>query len=200
MKIFGFGQMPLAGAEGFQIEETTTAQLADIQAMPDDADVAYLTSAAIYGQEGVYEFARLKRSPVVQLRCCCCGGYTKGRQFHNQDTGFGLGTCCVAFVTPRTPEMARTYGTAGVHYAIPDGRAGGQQGEKKPDVYTQVANWHCDGLPSTGLTPEERAAVIESAQGSYLAEHVARTEQELQAMDDKSLIAAHYSAMRDASR
>lgn len=33
--------------------------------------------------------------PIKTLRCCCCGGYSEGRQFHNQDTGYGLGACCV---------------------------------------------------------------------------------------------------------
>ena len=56
--------------------------------------------------------------PVRTLQCCCCGGYTKGRQFYNQDTGHGLGDCCVDFVTPRTEDMQRTYGVAGVHYRV----------------------------------------------------------------------------------
>jgi len=29
--------------------------------------------------------------PVRRLVCCCCGGSITGRQFHNQDTGHGLG-------------------------------------------------------------------------------------------------------------
>lgn len=68
------------------------------------------------------------------------------------------------------------------------------------EIFTQVAQWYCEGMPAAGLTDAERAAVIESAQCSYLSEHVARTEPELQAMDDQSLVAAHYSAMVDASR
>lgn len=56
--------------------------------------------------------------PIRTLQCCCCGGYTRGRQFYNQDTGHGLGDCCVDFVTPRTEDMERTYGVPGVHYRI----------------------------------------------------------------------------------
>ena len=67
-------------------------------------------------------------------------------------------------------------------------------------IFTQVEQWHCQGLPATGLTDAEREAVIESALGFYLAEHVAHTEPELQSMDDHALVATHYAAMVDASR
>lgn len=56
--------------------------------------------------------------PVRQLLCTCCGAVTRGRQFFNQDTGYGLGDCCVAFVTPRVEDMERTYGVSGVHYNV----------------------------------------------------------------------------------
>lgn len=56
--------------------------------------------------------------PIETLRCCCCCGDTEGRQFHNQDTGFGLGACCVEPVKPRVEDMARTYGIEGVHYKL----------------------------------------------------------------------------------
>lgn len=68
------------------------------------------------------------------------------------------------------------------------------------DIFTRVADWHCEGPPVAGLTDAERADVIESAQGSYLAEHVGCTEQELKGLDDRSLVSVHYSAMVDASR
>lgn len=57
---------------------------------------------------------------IQRLICCCCGGYTRGRQFHNQDHGYGLGSCCVEFVKARVQDMAGTYGIAGVHYLLPD--------------------------------------------------------------------------------
>lgn len=65
--------------------------------------------------------------PVRSLICCCCGGRIQGRQFFNQDTGFGLGDCCVEYVSKRTEDMERTYGIAGVHYQIkPEGIASGE--------------------------------------------------------------------------
>lgn len=63
------------------------------------------------------------------------------------------------------------------------------------DIFTKVEQWHIDGLPMSGLTVADRLEVIESSLGSFLAEHVNLSESELQAMDDQSLIAAHYDAM-----
>ena len=68
------------------------------------------------------------------------------------------------------------------------------------DIFTRVSAWYCEGLPIMGLCDEERAEVIESALGSYLAEHVGSPEEELRAMDDTTLVASHYFAMVDASR
>lgn len=56
--------------------------------------------------------------PIVALKCACCGARFHGRQFQNQDTGWGLGNCCVAYVS-RTDDLARTYGIDGVHYNLP---------------------------------------------------------------------------------
>lgn len=60
--------------------------------------------------------------PDMGLRCACCGGWTRGRQWHNQDDGFGLCTSCAERISKReTPEyMERVYGVAGVHYSLPE--------------------------------------------------------------------------------
>lgn len=52
------------------------------------------------------------------LHCCCCGGYFTGRQFHNQDTGYGLGDCCVEYVKGRVEDSEHTYGQRGVHFDL----------------------------------------------------------------------------------
>ncbi|MGP3790502.1 hypothetical protein [Pseudomonas sp. B392_1p] len=60
-------------------------------------------------------------NPIRNLKCCCCGGRYEGRQFHNQDTGWGLGDCCVEYVRPHMDsieDMERTYGLRGVHYNL----------------------------------------------------------------------------------
>lgn len=63
-----------------------------------------------------------------------------------------------------------------------------------------VEHWRCEGLPPGGLTQAQRAQVIEDAMGSYLAEFVAKTEQELLALSDKDLVDTHYWAMHEATR
>ena len=64
----------------------------------------------------------------------------------------------------------------------------------------RVEQWHCAGLPPKGLSAIERTEVIEDARGSFLAEFVGKSEQELKALDDRSLVAAHYWAMHEATR
>ena len=66
------------------------------------------------------------------------------------------------------------------------------------DVILQVELWYCEGVPATGLTDSERAAVIESAQSSFLDEHVAESDGEVQARDDKGRVGTHYRAVVDA--
>ena len=65
--------------------------------------------------------------PIRTLSCCCCGERFQGRQFHNQDTGFGMGPCCADWVLNRRPfgheqmtleEFERTYGKRGLHFGI----------------------------------------------------------------------------------
>lgn len=68
------------------------------------------------------------------------------------------------------------------------------------NIYHKVGFWYRCGVHESGLTEEERKEVIESAQESYLAEHVDMTAEELEALDDETLIQVHYTAMVDASR
>lgn len=61
--------------------------------------------------------------PLRTLMCACCGGYTMGRQWHNQDAGWGLCNACVTRCFQGCGnseiEFERTYGTRGVHCDIP---------------------------------------------------------------------------------
>ncbi len=62
--------------------------------------------------------SELKR-PVKWMECTCCGGYYYGRQWWGQDTGYGLGDCCVKFchVDPNGGEN-QSYGVPGIHFLI----------------------------------------------------------------------------------
>jgi hypothetical protein len=54
------------------------------------------------------------------LRCCCCGGYFRGRQYWNQDDGHGMGDCCVTYAhrNMTDEQFEWTYGKAGIHYNV----------------------------------------------------------------------------------
>lgn len=54
------------------------------------------------------------------LQCTCCGSYAKGRQFHNQDTGYGLCERCIDYCGRHfdVEQFQRTYGLLGVNYDI----------------------------------------------------------------------------------
>lgn len=67
------------------------------------------------------EFLLMVRQPVVRLLCSCCGAVTRGRQWRNRDTGFGLCVSCIDFCHRKTTpeEFQSRYGVRGVHYDVP---------------------------------------------------------------------------------
>lgn len=60
--------------------------------------------------------------PVRRMLCAVCGAATRGRQWHNRDTGYGLCERCPAWLAGRgvsADEMRDRYGARGVHYCVP---------------------------------------------------------------------------------
>lgn len=60
---------------------------------------------------------------LMNLLCTCCGARLVGRQWHNQDTGYGLCDACVDMIRLKPDyqdrhEFERTYGYAGIHYKV----------------------------------------------------------------------------------
>ena len=59
---------------------------------------------------------------IRTLICSCCGAVTRGRQWHNRDTGYGLCSDCVVWIRNRgkiTPEeFAQCYGVDGEHFNV----------------------------------------------------------------------------------
>lgn len=56
--------------------------------------------------------------PRRTLECTCCGQPFAGRQWWNQDTGYGLGNCCFYTVKlgfSSVAEFEETYGRIGIH-------------------------------------------------------------------------------------
>jgi len=67
-------------------------------------------------------------TPVKQLICTCCRETAYGRQWHNQEQGYGLCAACI----PRAvhaygrqcngkEELISCYGHRGIHYGTPEG-------------------------------------------------------------------------------
>lgn len=59
--------------------------------------------------------------PIRDLTCCCCGSWTRGRQWWNRDTGFGLCDDChdvngVAHVEEGVEVSG--FGIRGVHWGL----------------------------------------------------------------------------------
>lgn len=63
------------------------------------------------------------KAPVRWLTCCCCGGLARGRQWPNQDTGYGLCAVCAGWIERRgvpSEEMRQCYGVRGEHWDVPE--------------------------------------------------------------------------------
>ncbi len=60
------------------------------------------------------------RTRPKRLTCCCCGAATVGRQWWNRDTGFGLCTDCIDYVSRGmdAEDVERSYGIRGVHFDL----------------------------------------------------------------------------------
>lgn len=64
----------------------------------------------------------VKRTSIKTLKCAECGEYTKGRQWWNRDTGYGICAKCVLWHKMNSKhdieEFALNYGQDGYHYNL----------------------------------------------------------------------------------
>lgn len=64
----------------------------------------------------------ISAKPVINLTCAVCSNGTRGRQWYNRDTGYGLCPRCAEWLRSRkneTPASIREcYGIQGVHYEV----------------------------------------------------------------------------------
>lgn len=61
------------------------------------------------------------KQPIRSLYCAVCGARTRGRQWHNRDTGYGL--CLDSFLwlingRMSAEEIQDLYGIRGVHFDV----------------------------------------------------------------------------------
>lgn len=66
------------------------------------------------------DYASERAKPIEWLECTCCGESYRGRQWWNQDCGYGLGDCCVDFCGASHSGESSSYGVAGIHFLIPE--------------------------------------------------------------------------------
>lgn len=96
---------------GTQIYAITTTEQAE-------AFLKHLDACAKEAQ--VDNYASERKKPIKSLECTCCGEYTQGRDWWNQEPGYGLCDDCVSFCcgTIADGEESRTHGVAGIHFRI----------------------------------------------------------------------------------
>ena len=65
-------------------------------------------------------YANERKKPIKWMECCCCGESYQGRQWFNQDSGYGLGDCCVSYcnVDSAPGSESSSYGVSGIHFLI----------------------------------------------------------------------------------
>ena len=64
------------------------------------------------------DYASERKKPVRRMTCTCCGEYYQGRQWWNQDCGYGIGDCCVDFCHVSRHGESESYGVPGIHFLI----------------------------------------------------------------------------------
>ena len=57
---------------------------------------------------------------MKRLICACCGKYTTGKQWWNQDTGYGLCKECADYIEAKEGKeyLEDCYGKRGIHFDI----------------------------------------------------------------------------------
>lgn len=57
---------------------------------------------------------------IRRLLCSCCGAETRGRQWYNRDTGYGLCVGCIEFCQRKVTaeQFERCYGVRGIHFDV----------------------------------------------------------------------------------
>jgi len=63
----------------------------------------------------------MKPAIVRSLSCCCCGQCTRGIQWWNRDSGYGMCAPCIAWVRSRgmdEEEIRSNYGVEGVNHSL----------------------------------------------------------------------------------
>lgn len=111
------GRALLVAAEFPDTEEGAKAANAYMEAHPGVGVLEVVSGRVILASN---EDKGIKVDGIRGLNCTCCGSYAKARQFHSQDTGYGLCNDCIDYCGRHfdAAGFQRTYGLRGVHYDI----------------------------------------------------------------------------------
>lgn len=82
-----------------------------------EAFMQHLMECKQFAEKDNYANERKKR--IRWMTCTCCGESYRGRQWWNQDTGYGMGDCCVDFCKVDRATPSECYGVPGIHFLIP---------------------------------------------------------------------------------
>ncbi len=87
----------------------------------EQADAMLATLDACRESAQANDYATERSQPIKWLSCTCCGESYQGRNWWNQEPGYGLGDCCVKFCGASTTPGAVSdcYGVTGIHFLIP---------------------------------------------------------------------------------
>lgn len=109
-------------------------------------------------------YAKERAKPVRWMECTCCGQYYHGRQWWNQDQGYGLGDCCVKYcgVDPEAGPN-QCYGVPGIHFLIE--RA---PHETPAEILSQIGRIRVESLEETRALMNDRDAfTLAASQAIY---------------------------------
>ncbi|MGI0646815.1 hypothetical protein ACRCPS_17520 [Pseudomonas aeruginosa] len=119
--ICGFGTAPEQALAGYRLVGTATGTESEVLEQFKAQDVRLVRGASIFGAEGKHEFGVMQMQPIRRLRCVCCGESVRGRQWHGQDSGWGLGSCCMERCQKQVQgsDFRQAYGVQGIHFDLP---------------------------------------------------------------------------------
>lgn len=107
------------GAESFKFMERVSGNMTRIYVRAGNQCWS-LVDRFDLDHDAILALVRMVAAPVRRLVCCCCGSETRGRQWHNRDTGFGCCPACVPRMSRNeTPEQLQSLiGIKGIHYEV----------------------------------------------------------------------------------
>lgn len=116
-----FRVLSMTQGENFVAEANAFMAQNDNAGLLHADDAKQIAIVADNDDKGVIVFGSGDRPRM--LDCCCCGGGGRGRQWWNQDTGYGLCAGCIDYCARNetVKGFESCYGLRGIHFDIIEG-------------------------------------------------------------------------------